>query len=187
VRLPIPGRAHALLLLLFLSSGAPGLRAAEPQPPLGLAPWKRGATPPLALEDLSGEQVKVAGLRGKTVVLNFWATWCESCRTEMASLQRLRESLAGAAVAVLTVDVGESRSRVQSFLEEAGIKLPVLLDGDGAAARRWQVVGLPTSFVLGPDGRIRYYFVGELDWMREDVVRTVASLQPPRARAPPSK
>jgi len=186
VRRPIPGKAHALLLV-FLSSGTPGPGAAETGPPLGLSPWKRGATPPLVLEDLSGAQVKVAGLRGKTVVVNFWATWCESCRTEMPSLQRLGERLAGAGVRVVTVDVGESKSRVQTFLGEARITLPVLLDGDGTAAQRWQVVGLPTSFVLGPDGRIRYYFVGELDWMREDVVRTVSALQPPPARAPAPK
>lgn len=186
MRFPLPRRARAPLLLL-LASGVPGLQAAEPESPLGLAPWRRGATPPLSLEDLSGAQVKVAAFRGRPVVLNFWATWCESCRTEMTSLQRLAEHFRGTAVTVLTVDVGESRDRVRSFLGETGVKLPVLLDSDGSAASRWQVVGLPTSFVLGPDGQIRYYFVGELDWMRKDVVRTVASLQTPSAATRPAK
>lgn len=187
MRFPLPRRAHALLLLVLVG-GVSGLRAEEPgTAPLGLSAWRRGATPPLALGDLSGAEVKIGAFRGRTVVLNFWATWCESCRTEMPSLQRLAEHFADAPVTVLTVDVGESRDRVRSFLGETGTKLPVLFDSDGAAASRWQVVGLPTSFVLGPDGQIRYYFVGELDWMRKDVLRTVASLQPPRAPARAAK
>jgi thiol-disulfide isomerase/thioredoxin len=176
------------LLVAGLAGGAvSGGQHAEREGPVGLVRWAGGPTPPLTLEELSGGRVALGSLRGRTVVVNFWATWCEPCRAEMPSLERLRAQFPAGTVAVLTVDVGESPERVRTFLAETGVKLPVLLDPQGETAGAWKVVGFPSSFVIGPDGRIRYRFVGELDWMRADVVRTVGSLQPGgKTPAPPA-
>jgi thiol-disulfide isomerase/thioredoxin len=173
--------------LAALVWAAPAARAAEPEPPLGLMPWKGGRTPSLVLPDLAANPVSLRDFRGKTVVVNFWATWCQPCVDELPALVRLRARFPPSELVVLLVNVVESRERVRPFLAELDVKLPVLLDEDGVTSRAWKVVGLPTSFVVGSDGRIRAYFVGELDWTRDDVVRALEALRPARPRAQSGK
>src|SRR5689334_8054780 len=73
-----------------------------------LAKWSGGKTPPLRLPDAGGSELALAELRGKTVVVNFWATWCEPCREEMPSLDRLRKHLGDKRFEVVAVNVGEA-------------------------------------------------------------------------------
>jgi thiol-disulfide isomerase/thioredoxin len=155
------------------------LTAAQPAPAgQPLKPWSGGETPALALRDLQGQERRLEEFRGKAVVINFWATWCEPCRDELPSLDRLKTHFAGAPLEVLAVDVGEGEARVRDFLKSAPVKFPVLLDRDGKAQREWGVRGLPTTFVLDPSGRIRYSFVGERDWSDEEVKSAVRALLP---------
>jgi thiol-disulfide isomerase/thioredoxin len=112
------------------------------------------------------------------VVVNFWATWCEPCREELPSLERLRAHFASAPFLVLAVNVGEGEARIREFLKESPVKFPVLLDRDSAAQNDWEVRGLPTTFVLDPQGRIRYSFVGERDWSDDEVKSAVRALLP---------
>jgi thiol-disulfide isomerase/thioredoxin len=140
-----------------------------------LAPWRGGATPALALATLDGRRVDLKSLRGKTVVVNFWATWCGPCREEMPSLAALAEAEAGRVV-VLAVDVGESAPKVRQYVAAQSLALDVLLDAHGEAAARWRVAIYPSSFVVAPDGRIKAYVAGALDWNDPDVVRRVAAL-----------
>ena len=144
-----------------------------------LRPWTGGATPPLALPDLAGRPQSLGDYRGKVVLVNFWATWCEPCREEMPSIERLRASLAGQPFAVLAVNIGESEARVRRFLEQVSLQLTVLLDRDSAAARAWHARVLPMSFLVGPDGRVRYAVVGEYDWTQDAAHQAIRSLMPP--------
>src|SRR5882672_2741448 len=82
-----------------------------------MKPWTGGATPPLALRDLQGKEHTLADYKGKIVVLNFWATWCDPCREEMPAMQRLQDKLAGKLV-VLAVDYGEGLPRIKDFLSK---------------------------------------------------------------------
>ena len=84
-----------------------------------LKPWTAGAAPPLALQDLEGRPHRLEDYRGKVVLVNFWATWCEPCREEMPSMNKLRASLAGRPFAVLAVNLGESEARIRRFMEQA--------------------------------------------------------------------
>jgi thiol-disulfide isomerase/thioredoxin len=129
-----------------------------------LAPWKGGATPPLVLKDAAGMAHDLAQYRGKVVLVNFWATWCEPCRAEMPSMQRLRERLAGRPFAVLAVNYMESDEKVSAFLASERIELTAPMDKDGASAKRWKVKILPASFVVDARGRIRYSLTGEANW-----------------------
>jgi thiol-disulfide isomerase/thioredoxin len=142
-----------------------------------LVKWAGGKTPALKLADADGRERSLAEWRGKTVVVNFWATWCEPCREEMPSLERLKARLSGKAFDVLAVNVGESPERVARFTREVPVTFPIVYDKDSAMAKTWKVRGYPTSYVLGPDGRIRYYFVGELDWASDEVVRAIEALR----------
>lgn len=142
-----------------------------------LTKWTGGRLPALKLADADGREQGTADWRGKTVVVNFWATWCEPCREEMPSLDRLRKRLSSMPFEVIAVNVGEAPERVARFTRDTPVSFPILYDRDSSTAKRWKVRGYPTSYVIGPDGRIRYYFVGELDWSRDDVVRTIEAVR----------
>jgi thiol-disulfide isomerase/thioredoxin len=145
-----------------------------------LKPWSGGATPPLALADVDGRAYRLEDYRGKVVLVNFWATWCEPCREEMPSMNRLRASLAGRSFEVLAVNLAESESRIRRFGEQVPLEFPVLMDRDGAAAKYWRARVLPVSFLVGPDGRIRYSVVGGMDWAQEGVRTAILALMPPQ-------
>ncbi len=157
--------AAALLAVVSLTTGAAELKR-----------WDGGATPPLALEDLSGKQHDLGAYRGKVVLVNFWATWCEPCRAEMPSIDRLRSSLKGKPFEVLAVNLAEPLSRIEKFAESLPLGFPLLRDRDGAAGKAWKAKLLPASFLIGRDGRIRYVAYGELDWSSDAVRARVAEL-----------
>ena len=169
-----PQRATRALLSLALLAACCAASAAGGE----LKPWSGGATPSLALRDLQGKEHKLADYRGKVVVLNFWATWCDPCREEMPSMQRLQDKLAGQPFAILAVDYGEGAARISDFLKKIPVRFTVLLDRDTSAATAWKVKVLPTTLVLDPQQRIRYSVVGDLEWDSQSVEDTIKKLFP---------
>ena len=157
-----------LALLLAVALAAPA--AAQPLKP------SSGTAPALQLADLEGRRYDLAAYRGKVVLINFWATWCEPCRDEMPSIERLRASLEGRPFAVLAVNLAEPEQRIRKFLDTVPLRFPVLLDRDGQTARAWQAKLLPATYIVGPDGAIRYRHLGELDWSRPDVREAIVKL-----------
>ena len=138
--------------------------------------WEGGATPPLALEDLAGRMHSLADYRGKVVLVNFWATWCEPCRAEMPSIDRLRSAFKGKPFEVLAVNLAEPLSRIEKFVDSMPLGFPLLRDRDGAVGKAWRAKLLPASFLIGRDGRIRYVSYGELDWSSDAVRAKVMEL-----------
>jgi len=162
--------AAALVLALALATAA---HAAE------LRPWTGNAVPPdLALRDLQGREHRLSDYRGKVVLVNFWATWCEPCREEMPAMQRLQERLAGKPFVILAVDFGEGEPRVKAFLEKLPLSFTFLLDRDGSVVRAWRVRVLPVSFVIDADQKIRYSAVGDAAWDSAAVEQAVRGLLP---------
>ena len=143
-----------------------------------LPDWGGGPTPALRLQDLDGTIHALEDYRGKVVLVNFWATWCEPCREEMPSIERLRASLAGRPFAVLAVNLAEPESRVRGYLNQVRLAFPVLLDYDRTASRAWKARYLPATFIVDPEGRVRYAYFGELDWSRDSVRNAIAALLP---------
>lgn len=143
-----------------------------------LKAWTGGPPPALELKDLEARPHRLADYRGRVILINFWATWCGPCRDEMPSIQRLKEKLAGRPFAVLAVNLDEPESRVRKFLSQMTVDFTVLLDPERKAAKAWEARILPASFVIGPDGRIRYSLVGEINWDHERVVSRVSELLP---------
>jgi peroxiredoxin len=158
-------RFLALLLALALPASAQELK-----------PWTGGATPALELADMKGARHRLADYRGKVVLVNFWATWCVPCRDEMPSIERLRTSLDSRRFAVLAVNLAEPESRIQKFLDAVPLNFPVLLDRDAKITRAWQAKVLPATYIVGPDGTIRYRHLGELDWSRPEIRAQIAAL-----------
>ena len=141
-----------------------------------LKPWTGGATPDLTLADLAGKEHRLADYRGRVVLVNFWATWCEPCREEMPSIDRLRSSLKGKPFEVLAVNMAEPLSRIEKFAATVPVGFPLLRDRDGTTSKAWKAKLLPASYLIGRDGRIRYVVYGELDWSSDTVRARVAEL-----------
>jgi len=161
------GRTVTLALMVCCACAA---GAAE------LKPWTGGKTPHLVLKDLQGATHELADYRGKAVLINFWATWCEPCRDEMPAIQRLKNRLAGKPFAVLAVNLAESENKVADYLRRYPVDLTVLLDRNSEMMREWKVRMLPASFLLAPDGSIRYSVIGEFDWTDDKAVEAVTDL-----------
>lgn len=141
-----------------------------------LTPWRGAPAPALALADHRGQHHTLTAYHGQVVLVNFWATWCEPCREEMPALQHLQDVLGKERFAVLAVNYGEAPERVQAFVHTVPVDFPLLLDRHTDVTKAWQVQVLPTSFVLGPDGTIRYRVVGVLDWGDAAIVKQLAGL-----------
>ena len=136
-----------LIFLVGCVAQGPGLAGAASAP----------TVPDFHLKDLSQTDVDLAGVlkKNKVVLLNFWATWCPPCREEIPDLIRLQEQHQKDGFTVLGVDVGESHTKVSAFAAKIGINYPVLLDADMSVAVQYKIVGIPTSLLVGSDGKIR--------------------------------
>jgi len=120
------------------------------------------------LADLSDKPVKLSSLRGKVVILDFWATWCGPCRIEMPSVQKLHEEFGSKGLVVLGVDYGEEPGRVRTFLAKNPYTFRILMDRDQSVGTRYQVNGIPSLFVIDRTGTISSHFIGVRD---EDTLR----------------
>lgn len=166
------GNMRFILLLLVVALALPRTAFAVGE----LEEWTGGATPALALIDPEGRSHSLADYRDKALIINFWASWCEPCRDEIPSLQRLKDQLAGRPFALIAVNMGEDAGRVRRFLDMMPIDYTILLDPDSRATKAWRVRMLPYSFVLDRMHRIRYTVVGEMDWSAPEVVRRIEAL-----------
>lgn len=168
----------ALISGLFLLM--PGMAGAD-DPPLqrSLIPVEpRLAAPEMVLKDLDGQTIALAKLKGKVVVVNFWATWCPPCRREFPSMERLRQLMAGKPLVILAVNEGENVETIESFFSTLDLLpgFPALLDGDGGAMPFWPVRGLPTTFILDKRGRMAYRAIGGREFDHPEIVKQIARL-----------
>jgi thiol-disulfide isomerase/thioredoxin len=115
--------------------------------------------------DLEGKTWTLSSLKGQTVVLNFWASWCEPCRAEMPSLELLARKYAHEGLVVLAVNYQEATPTIERFLAAVPFALPILLDRDGQAARAWTPRVFPSTVLIDRAGRPRHVVLGELDWV----------------------
>lgn len=163
-----------LALLACLLAGT----TAHAGPP-ELKPWT-GANPPpqIELKTLEGQPFRLEQLRGKVVLVNFWATWCEPCVKEMPSMQKLRTQLEGEPFEIVAVNLQESESRIRAFLQEVPVTFPIVRDADGAVTQAWRAHAFPSSYLLDAEGRIRYALAGAIDWSSPEALRVVRELWP---------
>ena len=141
-----------------------------------IRPWGAKPTPRLASKYLDGSAVDLQEFRGRVVLVNFWATWCEPCRDEMPALERLRLRLQGKPFEVLAVNYGESSAKITDFLGRQRVSLPVVLDPDKEAADAWNAKGLPMTFIVDAKGSVRYFTFGERDWSAGEGLKLVEKL-----------
>lgn len=173
-----------IALTLLIDSRPTPAGSAKAQPVVAtsvLAPWTGGLPPAFALDDLGGKRLQLEAFNGRVVLLHFFATWCEPCIPELASLQRLALASRETPLAIVAVDVGEVDLRVRAFFEKRPVDFPVLLDRDRAVAKAWDVTALPSTFVLDASLTPRLFVEGDLDWSQPDVTRALADLLPTKS------
>jgi thiol-disulfide isomerase/thioredoxin len=131
---------------------------------------------PVDLFAARGQRVTREHYRGRVTVVNFWASWCPPCVEEIPSLNHLRELMAGEPFELISVNYAEDSTRVRRFLREVKVDFPVLLDSDGRFSAQWKVLVFPSTFVIGPDGRIVYGVNGAIHWDSPEVVAQLKAL-----------
>ncbi len=132
-----------------------------------------GVAPDFAINTLSGSKIQLSQFRGKPVLVNFWATWCEPCKVEMPLIEQYYEKNSKNLV-VLAIDSDESAADVTSFIQGFKISFTILVDSNGSIADLYRVDGFPTSFFIDPDGKIQAERIGSLS---EDTIgRYLASV-----------
>jgi len=135
--------------------------AAPPSPPTPTQGTKVGnLAPNFQLHNLEGKSVSLSDLRGKPVMLNFWATWCHPCVFEMPYLQQVYEEWSADGLVLLAINIGGTSSRVKEFLQSHNLSLPVLLDTKGGVAGRYGIRYIPTTFFIDKDGIIQVVRIG---------------------------
>ncbi len=137
-------------LLAFAAQGQAGPSDAYPAPDFRLA-------------TLDGSSLALSDHRGRYVLLNFWATWCPPCRAELPDLVRFYQDHADRGFTLIGVNEQEPPAVVADFLRAQGLAFPVVLDADGALLDRYGVQGMPSSFLVDPQGRVVRAWTGMID------------------------
>lgn len=131
-----------------------------------------------SLPDDDGDTVVLSGLRGRVVLVNFWATWCPPCRAEMPAIQDVMTQLEDRPFTVVAVNIGEDEDAVFAFRNEftPPLTFPIAIDARAETLKLWPVVGLPTTFLLDRNGRIAYRRVGGWEWNGPEAIDLINTL-----------
>ncbi len=141
--------------------------------------WPVGQpVPELVTRDLAGHPWDLRDLKGRAVLINFWASWCEPCLAEMPSLQALARQWGPDKLLVLAVNFKQSRPAMDLFVQKTAFQLPVLPDPQGLIARQWGIKVFPTTVLVAANGSVRALVQGELDWQGLPAQAMVQTLLP---------
>ena len=157
------------MLVVLLFAGASGSAWAANSHILPVA--KPFPAHKIRLKDLDDKVIQLSDFKGKTVIINFWATWCPPCRRELPSMQDTYEAFKGKNLVILAINVGEEWETIAPFIAPYKLEFPILLDKDSSVLTQWKAIGLPSSFVINGKGLVTHRFTGGRDW-NDPVFRT---------------
>jgi peroxiredoxin len=159
---------RAALLLGMLALADPVLSASPAPGPPGAFELGRYAPqtrpPEFRGRTVEGQAVSLADLAGRVVLLNFWATWCLECRPEMPEIERLHREFGTRGLTVMAINAREGSAAVRAYAKELGLTFPLVLDPNGDIGKLYGVIGIPTTFLIGRDGRAVALAVGPRAW-----------------------
>jgi thiol-disulfide isomerase/thioredoxin len=155
-----------------------GVRGPVTAPSTDVGAVSRGlVAPAFELPDLTGRKVRLADYKDHIVLINYWATWCQPCLDEMPSLEKLYQQFRSRRLVVLAINVNETREDLSSYIQQAGLTFPILLEGQETAAR-YGTEKLPESYLLNERGVVIQKVIGARDWLDPEVVRYFDELLP---------
>ena len=161
-----------LLICLAVFSGV-AVAGKEPLHPVKNTP----VAAEFDLMDVDGQRHTLTMYRGKIVIVNFWATWCPPCRFELPAMEKVWERVKDKGVVILGINVGEDADTIFTFTADYPVTFPLLMDSDSKVTQIYPVIGLPTTFVINPQGNIIYRAIGTRDWNEDALVRKILELQ----------
>ena len=125
----------------------------------------------------NGSTLKLSDLKGKVVLLNFWATWCPPCREEIPSMMKLNKFMAGKPFQMVAISIDEGgKPAIEAFFKETGFSLPTYLDVSGASAKSYGITGVPESFIIDKHGVLVKKIIGGVSWDSPEVVSFLEGL-----------
>jgi peroxiredoxin len=131
--------------------------------------------PQFTVQD-SDRTVSLSDLKGKVVVLNFWATWCPPCVEEMPSLIQMQQRMENKGVIVLAVSVDDDQSNYQKFLRDNRVNLLTVRDADQKSNNLYGTFKFPETYIIDRNGVVRRKFIGPVDWTQADVLDYLSKL-----------
>jgi thiol-disulfide isomerase/thioredoxin len=176
----IGGQRWVLAVFLFCC-GAVGAQTDKAPVDYSLVPKlqalkERDTAPDFTLSDPNGRKVSIKDFRGKVVFLNFWATWCESCRDEMPSMERLYREFKGQGLEIVAVNVKEKQPQAMAFYKKLLLSYPVLLDAEGEVGQLYGAFGLPVTYLIDRKGIVLARLWGPADWYSPGARKLIGSL-----------
>ncbi|MCS7038567.1 MAG: TlpA disulfide reductase family protein [Anaerolineae bacterium] len=159
-------RTFILMALALLVLGGGWIwwsRVPVASPPTMAQPLAGHPAPDFTLSQVGGGELSLADLRGRPVVLNFWATWCAPCEAEMPELEQAYRRYGNAGLVVIGVNQGEDEATVRAYADRLGLSFPLVRDGDTQVGRRYRVEALPTTFFIDREGIIREQVIGQMN------------------------
>jgi len=132
--------------------------------PFGIRHYDKGTAANFSLQDIDGNSFEFNSTRGHWVFLHFWASWCGPCRKEMPAIKSLADELQQENLQIVMINTAEDENTIFTFLAEMNIELNSLMDVDGQVTETWKPRGLPTTFLINPQGEVKYQAVGGREW-----------------------
>lgn len=134
--------------------------------------------PDFTLVDLHGKSWQLSSLRGKVVFINFWATWCPPCLEEMPSMQELYVNMANAPFQMLAILNNDRPEFAQNMADKAGLTFPILFDPESKTSTRYELTGVPETFIVDPQGILREKFIGPRPWNSQGALDMLKKYMP---------
>ena len=165
----------SLAIMLFVGIMTSGCSPAQPaanqttpttnvsQPPVPIGINVGNQAIDFQVKSLNGTSVKLSDFRGKPVLLNFWATWCGPCRSEVPYLQQIYDTYSANGLVMMPVEVGENSTAIKDFMTSLNITLPVLSDPDKTVAKAYSITAIPTTLLIDKNGIIRAIKIGVMN------------------------
>lgn len=172
------GNYKLYLIMLQISSllFLPAFLSASPPSPWDIEGLIGEKASDFNLKDVKGGVFNLSSLRGRVVILNFWATWCPPCRAEMPSLNNLYREFRNIGLEVVAVSTDRSVSPVREYLSKNPLDIKVLIDSDNRVSRQYKVFSIPTSFIIDRNGIIIERYLGEEDWTSSEIKKKVLDI-----------
>lgn len=166
--------------ICFIASSGGAISAAENTAsinlPFGIRQYDIGTAPDFILQDIDSENFALKSTRGHWVFLHFWASWCGPCKEEMPTIQILADTLQNENFRIVMINTAEDADVIFTFLGEMNIELNSLMDADGQVTEVWKPRGLPTTFLINPEGEVKYQAIGGREWNMPEYVNFLKKL-----------
>lgn len=168
---------YALLVTALFSIYIVTLHKVELRPFQVEYPEETFIAPSFELPALTGGKINLADYRGKVLFINFWATWCSTCKVEMPSMEKVYRRFKDRDFDMLTISVDKDISLIKPFMEKYDLTFPVLLDPKNEVAKRkYKTTGVPETFIVDKNGIIRHKAIGPRDWATPEAMEAFEQL-----------